>query len=139
MQEIVVNRCYGGFGLSTKAQNEYAKRKGFKLYYYEQTKWNFKDKTTEYIRVKEPKHFSYTLKKDLGKKINILGVDATDWFHESDIKRDDPDLVSIVKNLKEEANGSFAELEVVEIPDNVEWEIEEYDGQEWVSEVHQTW
>lgn len=26
-----------------------------------------------------------------------------------------------------------------DIPDDVEWEIEEYDGLEWVSEKHRTW
>ena len=32
-----------------------------------------------------------------------------------------------------------SDLKVVEIPDDVEWEIEEYDGNEWVSEVHRCW
>ena len=30
-------------------------------------------------------------------------------------------------------------LGIVEIPDGVEWEIEEYDGDEWVSEKHRKW
>jgi hypothetical protein len=33
----------------------------------------------------------------------------------------------------------LAELKVVESPDDVEWEIEEYDGIEWIAEVHRTW
>lgn len=32
MKKIVVNRCYGGFGLSHEAILEYAKRKGVKLF-----------------------------------------------------------------------------------------------------------
>jgi hypothetical protein len=28
---------------------------------------------------------------------------------------------------------------VVTIPDDVAWTIEEYDGNEWVAEVHRTW
>jgi hypothetical protein len=28
---------------------------------------------------------------------------------------------------------------VIEIPDDVEWEVEEYDGLEWVAEKHRTW
>ncbi len=44
-----------------------------------------------------------------------------------------------VEELKEEANGTFAELKIVEIPDDVEWVIEEYDGIEWVSEKHRVW
>jgi hypothetical protein len=25
------------------------------------------------------------------------------------------------------------------VPDGVEWTVEEYDGREWVAEVHRTW
>ena len=35
--------------------------------------------------------------------------------------------------------GSHAQLKIVEIPNNIKWEIAEYDGHEWVSEVHRTW
>ena len=48
-------------------------------------------------------------------------------------------LVECVEKLGEEANGAFAELKVVDIPDDVEWEIEEYDGMEWVFEKHRVW
>lgn len=37
------------------------------------------------------------------------------------------------------AYGDCADLKIVEIPDDVEWVIEEYDGIEYVSEVHRTW
>lgn len=53
--------------------------------------------------------------------------------------RDDPVLVQVVEELGPEANGSHSDLEVVEIPDDVEWQIEEYDGKEWVAEKHRTW
>jgi hypothetical protein len=55
------------------------------------------------------------------------------------IPRDDPILVEIVESMGEKSFGSFAELKVVEIPDNVEWQIDEYDGAEWVAEKHRTW
>jgi hypothetical protein len=45
----------------------------------------------------------------------------------------------VVLELGEAANGRCAELKVVEIPDDVEWQIEEYDGLEWVAEKHRTW
>lgn len=48
-------------------------------------------------------------------------------------------LVEVVEQLGESANGKFAELKVVEIPDDVQWTIEEYDGAEWVAEKHRTW
>jgi len=32
--------------------------------------------------------------------------------------------------------SEFANLQIVNIPDDVEFEIEEYDGMEWVAEKH---
>lgn len=54
-------------------------------------------------------------------------------------RRDGELLVKVVETLGEKASGECAELKVVEIPDEVEWIIEEYDGNEWVAEVHRTW
>jgi len=48
-------------------------------------------------------------------------------------------LVAIVEALKERADGKYAKLKIVEIPDDVNWYIEEYDGNEWVAERHRTW
>ena len=33
-----------------------------------------------------------------------------------------------------EANGDHAKLKIVEIPADVEWQIDEYDGTEWIAE-----
>ena len=38
-----------------------------------------------------------------------------------------------------ESAGSGKRLGTVEIPADVEWEIGEYDGLEWVAEKHRTW
>ena len=56
-----------------------------------------------------------------------------------DIERDDPFLVKVVETLGKKANGRFARLKVVDIPEDVDWQIEEYDGLEWVAEMHRTW
>jgi hypothetical protein len=56
-----------------------------------------------------------------------------------DIKRDDPVLVQIVEELGNEASGRCAKLKIVEIPDDINWVIEEYDGSETIAEEHQTW
>ena len=49
-------------------------------------------------------------------------------------------LISAIEKLGvEDSSGVNAELEVVEIPDNVDWVIEDYDGSETISEVHQSW
>ena len=37
------------------------------------------------------------------------------------------------------ANGNHANLKIVEIPGDVKWHVEEYDGNEWVAEDHRTW
>jgi hypothetical protein len=59
--------------------------------------------------------------------------------YEDKIKRDDPILVEIVEQLGEAAYGDFAKLKVVEIPDDVQWTVEEYNGAEWIAEKHRTW
>lgn len=53
--------------------------------------------------------------------------------------RTDSGLVACVETLGEKADGRYAELKVVEIPDDVDWEIDEYDGIESVHEVHRVW
>ena len=53
--------------------------------------------------------------------------------------RADTLLIRVVEELGEEANGDYAELKVVEIPDDVAYDVQEYDGLEWIAEVHQTW
>jgi len=60
-------------------------------------------------------------------------------FWDYDAERDDPILVSIVEEYGESADGNCAQLKVVEIPDDVEWEIDEYDGFEHIAEKHRTW
>lgn len=62
-----------------------------------------------------------------------LGLDPSDWSLITGIKRDDPNLVKVIEELKP------SNLRVVEIPVGVEWEIQEYDGSEWVAEKHRTW
>jgi hypothetical protein len=66
------------------------------------------------------------------------GVTDENWSY-YEISRDDPILVHLVEELMEDANGPYSELKVVEIPDGVDWYVEEYDGIEWVAEVHRTW
>lgn len=67
--------------------------------------------------------------------MELLGVDSP----YPDIERNDPALVEVVEKLGDKANGCFSKLKIVEIPDDVEWDIAEYDGLEWIEEVHRTW
>lgn len=64
------------------------------------------------------------------------------WFGSicrADEQRSDPLLVDAVETLGRAANGRFAELYIVEVPDDVEWYIHDYDGQESVHEKHRSW
>jgi hypothetical protein len=60
-------------------------------------------------------------------------------FTDRDVARDDPYLVAVVEELGDAASGRHANLKVVDVPDDVNWYIEDYDGLEWVAERHRTW
>jgi hypothetical protein len=68
----------------------------------------------------------------------MAGITDEGWWY-VDIERDDPYLVQIVREMGASANGKYATLKIVEIPGDVDWEIAEYDGNEWVAEKHRTW
>ena len=116
MKKVVINRCYGSFGLSHKAILRYSHNIGLRLFY---------DPST----LDSIFHNYYTEKS----------MESKHYWSSYDIKRDDPTLVAVVEELREETNARFADLEVVEIPDDIEWDIEGYGGIEWVSENHRTW
>ena len=143
-KKVVINGCYGGFSLSHAAMMRYAELKGIKLYGYVPKRDRHGNHDLDnYIPFEgnEEERFlciHYTTKKleeGTSKELN-------DHYFEGgnrDADRDDPDLVKVVEELGEKANGSCASLKIVEIPEDVKFVIEEYDGIEWVSEEHRTW
>lgn len=66
------------------------------------------------------------------------GISESELLKE-ELRRDDRDLVKVVEEMQKKACGNWSKLKVVEVPDDVEWEIQEYDGWEWVAEKHRTW
>lgn len=94
MKKIVINTCYGGFGLSDLAMRRYAE---------------------------------------------IKKIEDVNTIHCFDIHRADPALVQVVEELGKKSNDIYSELRIVEIPEDVSWYIEEYDGNEHVAERHRTW
>lgn len=69
-----------------------------------------------------------------------LEWDGYGYFHRyNDKDRADPKLVEVVERLGDRANGAHASLRVVEIPDGIDWEIDDYDGVETVREKHRSW
>ena len=118
--EIVVNRCFGGFGLSTEAVLWARERNAF---------W--------------AKEIALGGEGFSDRSIRTSGYDSYTYYPEDyndDSWRSDPILVECVKVLGKKSWGSLAKLQVVAIPDDVEeWFIDDYDGQEHVSEAHRTW
>lgn len=111
--KIVINDCYGGFSLS---------RKAFLLL----------RKMGNKVALEEP---------DYGEKWPDGSGPRDNRFEGfcRDIPRDDSQLIEVVEKLKGKVNGMCAKLKIIEIPDGVDWIIEEYDGQEWIAEKHRTW
>lgn len=78
----------------------------------------------------------------------LMKIDPGSWnanwnyysdFHLRELKRNDPVLISVIEYLGEDANYKYSELKIVDIPDDIEWSVHEYDGMEWVAEAHRTW
>ena len=113
MTDVVINSDYGGFGLSHEAIVKLFELKNWKL-----------------------------VKRDMVSGVTFYYKDSIEdhnLFYEHDLCRDDPDLVQVVKKLGKRANGQYASLRIVTIPDEVKWHINEYDGREHVAEDHRTW
>lgn len=136
--KIIVNRCFGGFGLSPKAISEYLKLKGKECHFYKQ---DYGKKVYRKISTEDASSYDTSLTKDLGQEVSANWDDINPYyFYYNNIERNDPDLVKVVESIGvEEASGEMAELEIVEIPDDVQWEIDEYDGSETIHEVHRSW
>ncbi|WOF44330.1 hypothetical protein KNJ79_05205 [Sphingopyxis indica] len=137
MRKIVVNRCYGGFGLSHEGMLAYARHKGLTV--YPKPMLGYPSMLVYWIvpePIETPANWSVL---PLGERQRINAEVQAARISKNDIQRDDPALVAAVEELGAAANGAFAKLEIVEIPDDVDWEIDEYDGREWVAEKHRTW
>jgi len=143
--KLVINGCYGGFSLSPKGERLYLERQGKQLFRYKQTSYMHESGKEEYARIDDDSDpsFSYSFTKDYGKladKKTLWENREETYFYGGDLKRDDPDLVAILEEHGPDIiSGSCAYLEIVEIPDDVEWEIDEYDGMESIHEKHRVW
>ena len=119
MRKVAINRCFGGFGLSDEAFEKLLTRKGI-----------------EFEKVKGESTF-------MGDNYYKAGHAGDGEHYLSDYEfykdRADPDLIAVIEEMGDAVNGFAAEIEIMEIPSDVEWHIHEYDGLEHVAENHRTW
>lgn len=83
---------------------------------------------------------------NLSKKAHKLYADKRDLTPEKrrelyldESYRDDPILIEIVEELGDEANGMCADLVVVDIPDDMDYVVDDYDGIETLRPKTPTW
>lgn len=110
--KIVLNRCFGGFSISKKAA-EFMANNGC-----ERAK-----KELEESERQDGHWYGFGFVKGVSG-----GYDRTSEH-----------LVLAVETLGKEANGDLSSLVVVEIPDGIDYYIDEYDGMETVREHHRSW
>lgn len=118
MTKIVINCDYGGFGLSDWAFEKLLDRKGIAYEKHTDEKYE----VTHYYKSGHRGDEEFYLSR-------------YDFCYD----RSDGDLIAVVEELGDKANGHYASLKIVEIPDDVKWHIGEYDGSEWVAEDHRKW
>ena len=136
--KIVINKCFGGFGLS-EAAYEWLIARGIPVQKYIEQK-----RGDDGFFLPEPRNDGRIIFDDLNNNdselsasVQLLGRRYWDtWIS---LERADPLLVECVETLGEDANGKFADLAIVTIPDDVDYEIDDYDGQESIHEKHRTW
>lgn len=129
--KVVINKCFGGYGLSDIAVQRYAELAGITLY----SEPDILGSNNYYtVPVEE-----YQRLRKKGKEIGDYSESSSAYWSLDDIERNDPLLVQVVEELGDDAGGDFSRLKIVEIPDGVSWEIHDYDGIESIHEVHRTW
>lgn len=152
--EIVINKCYGGFGVSGEALFELIKRgsknvRSYKAHEYFDSSWE--------IGIKKVKREQKKPKPDWLPEGWVLNNWGNTLFDEENEKaynfkeycfeeenewkpRTDTVLIQLIKEKGSKwCSGSCAKLEIVEIPDDINWEISEYDGMETVREKSREW
>lgn len=157
--KVAINACFGGFSLSPQGIKRWAELKGRQCFFFTDVKNNGKLELGTYREISIDEAASqfmwhafdisnpneifintdnwYTMSMEDRQKANE--IHSSHSLYGRDIKRDDPELIRVIEELGKAANGKCASLRIVEIPDGIEWEINEYDGSESVEEKHRSW
>src|SRR5574344_960495 len=131
--KIVINNCYGGFTVSPFGVQKMMERKGIPVYFYKQTKYNFRDGCKEYTKMNienDSVSIFFTTLKDYGNKIEENFYDD-DLIYINGNYRTDTDLIAVLEKYgSEKVSGSCSELVIEDIPTGTAYRINEYDGLE---------
>jgi hypothetical protein len=135
-RKVVINNCYGGFSLSDEAKEKLLKKIGIDIKYsfivdidkkiYVIDKIN-EDKIKKHKWIKEYPQ-EYVLKH------KVKDEDILIYICDSTLPRHMPELVEVVEELKEKANGQFSKLKIVNCNSKI-YKIFEYDGLEELIEL----
>lgn len=144
--KIILNKAFGGFGLSHVAKINLLESKGLEVYPYhvkEECRNDFYSDITltkidKYYRSEHVFERIVYLKKPLENNVVKLKFEEfySDAFEEEEYSFDndelriDKDAIAIVEQLGLLASDQFSRLEIFEIPDGSEYKIDDYDGLE---------
>lgn len=144
--KIIINSCFGGFWVSNNALVELMQRKGKEIYFYKGS-FAYPDKNIfSKTEASNEDLFVNAVYKDYGNEFIPLSDEQFDDFLKNVIIandekwRTDDDLINLLEEKGSKyVSGPCSSLKIVEIPDDIEFTIEKYDGAEWISEKHRTW
>jgi hypothetical protein len=143
MKKVVINGCFGGFSLSPEACL-WLFKKGFRHESFNHTvERYFGNGSKERINEELDKWRSYLKGEHKSMFVTVFTPDEKTVLSVhigSDPEvRSNKLLVQCVETLGKKANGSCAELKIVNVPNHTDFVISEYDGNEHVAESHRTW
>lgn len=140
-KKVLINKCYGGFGLSEAAYERLIEW-GVPVREYREQK---QDENTG-LYLPEPLNegeviFDRDLTSPSDKKLHdaMRHLGGRYWETWTSDVREHPLVVRVVEEMGEAADGPCARLAIVEVPAGVAYKISEYDGREHIAEVHRTW
>lgn len=138
--KVVINRCWGGFGLSVAATLALYDG-GWTELGTPVEKWYGPTSERKEKELAEWRAYVASGGASASPFLTAFSKDESHvvYFSRGDGVRSDPRLVEVVEKMGKAAWGNHAELRIVEIPDGVQFEIDDYDGMEAVSEIHRSW
>jgi hypothetical protein len=117
--KVAINTCFGGFGITDAAFEKLLERKGI-----------------AFVEVKSESGFlgsQYYEEGHAGSNEHYISM------HDLTADRADLDLIAVIEEMGSASWGAYSEIKIVNIPNGIDWYIDEYDGREHVAERHKTW